>query len=79
VVDPDPAAAGSPGLAALATCTSAERLGFSARAISQSHGGDLVTTVDGMALDLVVLMVGAEPTKAKSVVVLQHLVPHRLN
>jgi len=63
VVDPDPAAAGSSELAALATCSSAERLGFSARAISQSNGGDLVTTVDGMTLDLVVLMVGAEPTK----------------
>ena len=62
VVDPDPAAAGSPGIAALATCTSAERLGFRARAVSQSHGGDLVAAVDGMALDLVVLMVGAEST-----------------
>ena len=61
VVDPDPTATGTPGLAALATCSSAEGLGFKVGVISLPGDGDPVTEVDGVALDLVVLMVGSEP------------------
>jgi DNA-binding CsgD family transcriptional regulator len=61
VVDPDPTATGMPGLAALATCTSAEGLGFKVGVISLPGDAEPVAEVDGVALDLVVLMVGSEP------------------
>ena len=61
VVDPDPTATGMPGLAALATCSSAEGLGFKVGVISLPGDAEPVTEVDGVALDLVVLMVGSEP------------------
>jgi len=61
VVDPDPAATGLPGLAALATSSSAEGLGFKVGVISLPGGAEPVAEVDGVALDLVVLMVGSEP------------------
>ena len=61
VVDPDPTATGMPGLAALATCSSAEGLGFKVGVISLPGDAEPVAEVDGVALDLVVLMVGSEP------------------
>ncbi len=61
VVDPDPTATGLPGLAALATSSSAEGLGFKVGVISLPSGAEPVAEVDGVALDLVVLMVGSEP------------------
>jgi DNA-binding CsgD family transcriptional regulator len=66
VVDPDPTAAGSPGLAALATTTLAERLGYKTGVISLTGDASVVTEIDGVGLDLVVLMVAAEPAGAHS-------------
>jgi DNA-binding CsgD family transcriptional regulator len=61
VVDPDPTSTGTPGLAALATCSSAEGLGFKVGVISLPGDAEPVAEVDGVPLDLVVLMVGSEP------------------
>lgn len=66
VVDPDPRAAGIPGLATQAACALAGRLGFKARALALGTDDDLVTDIDGVGLDLVVLVVGAEPTGGRS-------------
>jgi DNA-binding CsgD family transcriptional regulator len=66
VVDPDSTAAGSPGLAALATTTLAERLGYRTGVISLADQAGVVTEIDGIGLDLVILMVAAEPAGAPS-------------
>ncbi len=66
VVDPDPTTAGSPGLAASATTTLAERLGYRTGVISLTGDTSVVTEIDGVPLDLVVLMVPAEPAGAHS-------------
>jgi DNA-binding CsgD family transcriptional regulator len=64
VIDPDTTAAGSPGLAALATTTLAERLGYRSGVISLGDTAGVVTEIDGIGLDLVILMVAAEPAGA---------------
>jgi DNA-binding CsgD family transcriptional regulator len=66
VVDPDSTAAGSPGLAALATITLAERLGYRTGVIPLRGEGSVITEIDGVSLDLVVLMVAAEPAGTHS-------------
>ncbi len=66
VVDPDPTAAGPPGLAAMATTTLAERLGYRTGVVSLAGDASVVTEIDGVPLDLVVLMVPAEPAGAHS-------------
>ncbi len=60
VVDPDSTPTGSPGLAALATTTLAERLGYRTGVISLTVDDSVITEIDGVGLDLVVLMVAAE-------------------
>ena len=66
VVDPDPTVSGSPGLAALATTTLAERLGYRTGVISLTGDACVVTEIDGVGLDLVVLMVASEPAGTHS-------------
>ncbi len=66
VVDPDPRAANAPGLAAHAAASLAGRLGFKTGVASIGPQGELTTEVDGTAVDLVVLVVGAEPTGGPS-------------
>jgi DNA-binding CsgD family transcriptional regulator len=66
VVDPHATAAGSPGLAALATTTLAERLGYRAGVVSLADEAGVVTEIDGVGIDLVILMVPAEPAGAHS-------------
>ena len=66
VVDPDPTAAGSPGLAAAATTTLAEGLGYRTGVISLADQVGVVTEIDGIPLDVVVLMVAAEPAGTHS-------------
>jgi DNA-binding NarL/FixJ family response regulator len=61
VIDPDPRAGGSPGMAAQATCTLARGLGFKAGVVALCAGDQLIADIDGVNLDLVVLVVGAEP------------------
>jgi DNA-binding CsgD family transcriptional regulator len=62
VVDPNRASHGSPGLAAVAASSLAAKLGFASAAICMS-GEDLpVLDIDGAALDLVIIVVGPEPT-----------------
>jgi hypothetical protein len=61
VVDSDPSAAGTPGLAALATSSLSGRLGFKVGVISLGADNDLITEIGGVDLDLVVMMIGAEP------------------
>ncbi len=64
VVDPDPAAEGEPGLAAVAASAEAERLGFVTDTQARCSDEALIAEVDGRPLDLVVLTVGAEPATA---------------
>jgi len=66
VVDPGPSANTSPGLSAVAACSLAERLGFIAAATSLTTEDHLIVDVDGVEPDLVVLVVGAEPTNEPS-------------
>jgi DNA-binding CsgD family transcriptional regulator len=66
VVDPSPANQGSPGLAAVAASSLAVTLGFASAAICMS-GEDLpVLDIDGAPLDLVIIVVGPEPTTRQS-------------
>jgi DNA-binding CsgD family transcriptional regulator len=62
VVDTDPTAGDTPGLAARAAASLLERLEFKAGVISLNTDDRLITEIDGVPLDLVVLIVGAEPT-----------------
>ena len=62
VVECDPRTNGSPGIATLATCSVAEHLGFETRAIPLPAGDHPPVDVDGIPIDLVVLLVGSEPT-----------------
>jgi DNA-binding NarL/FixJ family response regulator len=64
VVDPTPTSLAPPGLAALASGALAERLGFTTGVVAMSGGGDVVTEIGGNHVDLVVLIVGAEPSRA---------------
>jgi len=66
VVDCDPLGAEEPGLAALAAGSLAERLGFKTRVTPLSAGDALVTDIENTPVDLVVLLVGAEPTDMPS-------------
>jgi DNA-binding CsgD family transcriptional regulator len=66
VVDCGPLVEGEPGLAALATGSLAERLGFKARVTPLIGEDDLITEIDTVRLDLVVLLVGAEATDKPS-------------
>ena len=66
VVDCGPLVAGEPGLAALATGSLAERLGFKTKVSPLFAEDALVMDVEGVRLDLVVLLVGAEPTDKPS-------------
>lgn len=69
VVDPDSTASGlpgPPGLAALAATTLAERLGYRTGVISLPADDSIITEIDGVDLDLVVLMVAAERTGTHS-------------
>jgi DNA-binding NarL/FixJ family response regulator len=66
VVDPDPRAANAPGLAAQAAASLAGRLGFKTGVASLGAHDEITTDVDGTAVDLVVLVVGAEPTGGPS-------------
>jgi DNA-binding CsgD family transcriptional regulator len=61
VVDSDPSAAGTPGLAALAVSSLSGRLGFKVGVISLGADHDLITEIGGVDLDLVVMLIGAEP------------------
>jgi DNA-binding CsgD family transcriptional regulator len=66
VVDPSPASNGSPGLAAVAASSLAAKLGFTSAAICMS-GDDLpVLDIDGAELDLVIIVIGPEPTTRHS-------------
>jgi DNA-binding CsgD family transcriptional regulator len=62
VMECDPESTGTQGIATLATCSEAERLGFDVRAIPLPTGDTPPVAVDGMPIDLVVLLVGSEPT-----------------
>ncbi len=66
VVDPHATAAGSPGLAALATTTLAERLDYRAGIVSLADEAGVVTEIEGVGIDLVILLVPAEPAGAHS-------------
>jgi len=66
VVDPDVTAAGSPGLAAQATASLAERLGYRSGVIALTDEAVVVTEIDGVGLDLVILMVPPDPAGAHS-------------
>jgi len=66
VVDPDPRAGGTPGLAAQASCALAGRLGFKAGVVALCTGDQLIADIDGASLDLVLLVVGAEPAGGPS-------------
>lgn len=66
VVDPSPASHGSPGLAALAASSLAAKLGFASAAICMSGDDPPVLDIDGAALDLVIVVVGPEPTTRHS-------------
>jgi len=66
VVDPDPRAADAPGLAAHAAASLAGRLGFKTGVASIGADDDLTADVDATTVDLVVLVVGAEPTGGPS-------------
>jgi len=61
VVDSDLSADGTPGLSALAMSSLSERLGFTSGVISLVAGDALITEIDHVGLDLVVMMIGAEP------------------
>jgi DNA-binding CsgD family transcriptional regulator len=62
VVECDPQSTGTPGIATLATCSEAERLGFESRYIPLPTEDTPPVTVAGTPIDLVVLLVGSEPT-----------------
>jgi DNA-binding CsgD family transcriptional regulator len=66
VVDCGPLVDGRPGLAALATGSLAERLGFKTMVTPLVSQGALITDIDGARVDLVVLLIGAEPTDRPS-------------
>jgi DNA-binding CsgD family transcriptional regulator len=66
VVDCDPSAAGTPGLAALAVSSLSGRLGFKVGVISLGADNNLITEIGGVDLDLVVMMIGAEPDDGPS-------------
>ncbi len=66
VVDPDPRAEDAPGLAAHAAASLAGRLGFKTGVASLGADDELTTDVDSTAVDLVVLVVGAEPAGGPS-------------
>jgi DNA-binding CsgD family transcriptional regulator len=66
VVDCGPLVHGEPGLAALATGSLAERLGFKTRVTPMIDEDAPITDIDAARLDLVVLLVGAEPTDKPS-------------
>ena len=66
VVDPGSSGAAAPGLSAVAACSLAERLGFIAAVTSLSADDHLILDVAGVEPDLVVLVVGAEPTNEPS-------------
>ncbi len=66
VIDPSPPNPRTPGMAAVAACSSAERLGFKAGVISQTADDDLILDIEGVGLDLVVLVVGAEPASERT-------------
>jgi DNA-binding CsgD family transcriptional regulator len=62
VVECDPESTGTPGIATLATCSAAKRLGFTTHAIPLPSGDTPPVTIEGVPIDLVVLLVGSEPT-----------------
>jgi DNA-binding NarL/FixJ family response regulator len=66
VVDCDPLVADEPGLAAAATGSLAERLGFKTRVTPLFTEDALITDIGAAPIDLVVLLVGAEPTDKPS-------------
>lgn len=66
VVDPSPASQGSPGLAAVAASSLAAELGFASAAICMSGDQHPVLDIGGAALDLVIIVVGPEPTTMQS-------------
>jgi DNA-binding NarL/FixJ family response regulator len=66
VIDPDPRATNAPGLAAHAAASLAGRLGFKTGVTSLCANDEFTTDVDGTPVDLVVLIVGAEPTGGPS-------------
>jgi DNA-binding NarL/FixJ family response regulator len=66
VIDPDPRAGATPGLTAQAAGALARRLGFRTGVVALSHGDQLIAEIEGNPVDLVVLVVGAEPAGACS-------------
>jgi DNA-binding CsgD family transcriptional regulator len=66
VVDPGPAANTPPSLSAVAASSLAQRLGFSSAVISLMADDNLILDIDGVGLDLVVLVIGCEPAKETS-------------
>jgi len=66
VVDPSPATAGSPGLAAITAASAAERLGFRALAVATSGDDELAvdSDLDGFTPDAVVLILDGNPAGA---------------
>ncbi len=62
VVECDPQSTGTPGIATLATCSVAERLGFTTRAIPLPTGDIPPVAIEGIPIDVVVLLVGNDPT-----------------
>jgi len=66
VVDPGPSRIGTPGLTAQAASALAGRLGFTSAVLAHITDDPLVADIDGTPLDLVVLVVGAEPTDGRA-------------
>ena len=66
VVDPDPRSTTNPGLTAQAASALAGRLGFKSGVLAPGTGEKLPADIDGFPLDLVVLVVGSEPTGGRS-------------
>lgn len=66
VVDPGPAGNGTPCLSALAACSLAQRLGFTSAVISLTPDDYPILDIAGDQVDLVVLVVGVEPTNGPS-------------
>ncbi len=66
VVDPGPSGNGPPCLSAVAACSLAERLGFTSAVISLTADDYPILDIAGDQVDLVILVVGAEPTNGSA-------------
>ena len=66
VVDPGPTGTGAPGLSAVAACSLAEKLGFTSAVVTLTGDDHPILDIAGVQVDLVVLVVGAEPANGSS-------------